>query len=138
MAAFDYEHINLIPSLCIVASRSECDTTVQLGPHKFNLPVVPANMECVIDERIADNLATHGYFYILHRFLADDKVVAFCTRMKSQNLIVSISVGVNEPSCDLLRNLLSADIVPDFITIDIAHGHALRPTNISNGHFMPV
>jgi GMP reductase len=126
MAAFDYEHINLIPRLCIVASRSECDTTVQLGLHKFNLPVVPANMECVIDERIAENLATHGYFYILHRFLVDDKVVAFCTRMKSLNLIISISVGVNEPSYDLLRKLLANDIVPDYITIDIAHGHALK------------
>lgn len=37
---FDYEDIQLIPAKCIVNSRSECDTTVTLGKHKFKLPVV--------------------------------------------------------------------------------------------------
>ena len=50
---FDYEDIQLIPAKCIVNSRSECDTTVTLGKHKFKLPVVPANMQTIIDERIA-------------------------------------------------------------------------------------
>lgn len=46
---FDYEDIQLIPAKCIVNSRSECDTTVTLGGHTFRLPVVPANMQTIID-----------------------------------------------------------------------------------------
>ena len=49
---FDYEDIQLIPAKCIVNSRSECDTTVTLGKHKFKLPVVPANMQTIIDEKL--------------------------------------------------------------------------------------
>ena len=59
---FDYEDIQLIPAKCIVNSRSECDTTVTLGKHKFKLPVVPANMQTIIDERIATYLAENNYF----------------------------------------------------------------------------
>ena len=51
---FDYEDIQLIPAKCIVKSRSECDTSVTLGGHTFKLPVVPANMQTIIDENIAE------------------------------------------------------------------------------------
>jgi GMP reductase len=57
---FDFEHINLIPKKCIVESRSECDTSMKLGSHTFKVPVVPANMECVINDDIAIKLASNG------------------------------------------------------------------------------
>ena len=56
MKVFDYEDIQLIPNKCIVNSRSECDTTVQLGKFSFKMPVVPANMQTIIDESIAEFL----------------------------------------------------------------------------------
>lgn len=59
---FDYEDIQLIPAKCIVESRSECDTSVTLGGHTFKLPVVPANMQTIIDENIAAWLAENGIF----------------------------------------------------------------------------
>ena len=68
---FDFEDINLQPQMCIVDSRSECDTSVKFGNHTFKLPVIPANMECVIDENLAEKLASDGYFYIMHRFGVD-------------------------------------------------------------------
>ncbi len=37
--------------------------------------VVPANMECAIDEDLAEKLAAAGFFYILHRFRC-----VFCLR----------------------------------------------------------
>ena len=123
LAHFDFEHMNLIPKKCIVQSRSECDTRTSLGKHTFRLPVIPANMECVIDEDVADNLAAAGYFYILHRFNVD--AVAFAKRMKERNLIVSISIGVNEEAYALMNRLRVLDMMPDYVTIDIAHGHAV-------------
>jgi GMP reductase len=121
---FDFEHINLIPKKCIVESRAECDTSVKLGPHTFKLPVVPANMECVINDEIAIKLASNGYFYIHHRFNVD--AVEFCKKMKALNLISSISIGVNEDAHNTIFNLIKNDTIPDYITIDIAHGHSIK------------
>ncbi|WP_340005715.1 GMP reductase [Paenibacillus sp. FSL K6-0276] len=120
---FDYEDIQLIPAKCIVNSRSECDTTVTLGGHTFRLPVVPANMQTIIDEKIASFLAENGYFYIMHRF-EPEKRTSFIKDMHSRGLIASISVGVKEEEYDFVEQLSNEQLIPEFITIDIAHGHS--------------
>lgn len=124
MKKFDFNDITLLPNLSYVQSRSECDTTCKFGKHKFNLPVVPANMESIIDVPLAINLAKEGYFYILHRFNTDE--VSFIKTMKEMGLISSISIGVNEESYELIDELVSKNLEPDFITIDIAHGHSIN------------
>ncbi|MGX7303123.1 GMP reductase [Enterococcus columbae] len=123
MKVFDYEDIQLIPNKCIVNSRSECDTTVTLGKHRFKMPVVPANMQTIIDEPIAEFLAENGYFYIMHRF-DEEARIPFIKKMKAKNLITSISVGVKAGEYIFIEQLASENLVPDYITIDIAHGHA--------------
>ncbi|KHE71530.1 GMP reductase, partial [Halobacillus sp. BBL2006] len=120
---FDYEDIQLVPAKCIVNSRSECDTTVTLGNHTFKLPVVPANMQTIIDEKIATALAEGGYFYIMHRFEAEMRK-DFVEDMKARDLIASISVGVKAEEYDFVHQLADENLVPDYITIDIAHGHS--------------
>ncbi|MGN4123572.1 GMP reductase [Lysinibacillus sphaericus] len=120
---FDYEDIQLIPAKCIVESRSECDTSVMLGGHKFKLPVVPANMQTIIDESIAVKLAENGYFYIMHRF-NPEKRADFIKDMQGRGLIASISVGVKEEEYSFVEELATTGLVPEFITIDIAHGHS--------------
>jgi GMP reductase len=125
---FDFCDINLLPRYCIVNSRSECDTSLQIGNNTFKLPIVPANMECVINKDIAFNLASNGYFYIYHRFHND--TLEFARFMKSHSLPISISIGVNKDSYDLLQTLIDNSITPDYITIDIAHGHSLKVKNM--------
>lgn len=120
---FDYEDIQLIPAKCIVESRSQCDTSVTLGGHTFKLPVVPANMQTIIDENIAVQLAESGYFYIMHRF-NPEKRANFIKDMHGRGLIASISVGVKEGEYSFIEELAAANLVPEFITIDIAHGHS--------------
>ncbi|WP_347862334.1 GMP reductase [Salimicrobium sp. PL1-032A] len=120
---FDYEDIQLIPSKCIVESRSECDTSVTLGKHTFKLPVVPANMQTVVDEELSRKLAANEYFYIMHRF-EPEKRKHFIKDMKERNLISSISVGVKKEEYEFLEMLVKEALVPDYMTIDIAHGHS--------------
>lgn len=121
MPVFDYEDIQLIPNKCIIKSRSEADTHVTLGDYTFKLPVVPANMQTIIDEDIAEQLARDGYFYIMHRFDEASRK-PFVKRMHDQDLIASISVGVKDYEYDFVSSL--KDDAPEFITIDIAHGHS--------------
>jgi len=96
---------------------------MRLGLREFNMPVVPANMECIMSDEIAAKLASNGYFYIHHRFDVD--AVAFCKKMSAAGLYTSISIGVNEDAYKILENLDLENIVPDYITIDIAHGHSV-------------
>ncbi|WP_018933111.1 GMP reductase [Gracilibacillus lacisalsi] len=120
---FDYEDIQLIPAKCIVKSRSECDTSIQFGKHRFRLPVVPANMQTIIDEKIATFLAERNYFYVMHRFEPETRK-DFIKSMREKNLIASISVGVKDEEYSFIEELADEKIVPDYITIDIAHGHS--------------
>jgi GMP reductase len=121
---FDYEDINLVPKLCIVNSRSECDTSIQFGKHKFKIPVVPANMECVLNDDIAIKLAKNGYFYIMHRFEVD--IIEFIQKMDKLELTTSISVGVNDDSYKLIEDICKNNLYVDYVTIDIAHGHSIK------------
>lgn len=129
MKVFDYEDIQLIPNKCIVNSRSECDTSVTLGKHTFRMPVVPANMQTIVDEKIATFLAENNYFYIMHRFDEAGRI-PFIRKMQGQNLIASISVGVKEGEYVFVEELAAENLVPDYITIDIAHGHSNSVINM--------
>lgn len=124
-SVFDYEDIQLIPNKCIVDSRSECDTSIEFGKHTFKLPVVPANMQTIIDEKIATYLAENGYFYIMHRFNPETRI-EFINKMRDKNLISSISVGIKPEEYDFILSLKEQNLIPDYITIDIAHGHSDR------------
>lgn len=120
---FDYEDIQLIPAKCIVNSRSECDTSVRLGGHTFKLPVVPANMQTIIDEKLAISLAENGYFYVMHRFEPETRI-DFIKDMNARGLFSSISVGVKDEEYEFVRQLAEENLTPEYVTIDIAHGHS--------------
>ena len=122
MEIFDYDNVLLLPRKCRVESRSECDTSVTLGKHTFRLPVVPANMKTVVDPQICAWLARNGYFYVMHRFDLDN--LQFVRDMAGQGLYASISVGVKKADHEAISRMRSEGLSPDFITIDIAHGHA--------------
>jgi GMP reductase len=106
----------------VVSSRRECDPSVELGGRRFRIPVVPANMKTVVNEAICEQLARGGHFYIHHRFDVD--TTAFARRMREQGLLVSISLGVKEADRDAVRQLASEGLGADYVTLDIAHGHA--------------
>jgi len=119
---FDYDNILLLPRKCRVESRSECDTSIEFGGRRFALPVVPANMKTVLDESISEMLARTGHFYVMHRF--DIDAVAYARRMRDKGLFVSLSSGVKPADYAVIDRLAADGVGADYITIDIAHGHA--------------
>ena len=128
MEIFDYENILLLPRKCRVESRSECDASVELGGRRFRIPVVPANMKTVVNEAICVWLAQNGYFYVMHRFDLDS--VKFVGSMKSLGLFASISLGVKKHDYETVDKLLALGLLPEYITIDIAHGHSDNVKNM--------
>ncbi|MBA8770940.1 MULTISPECIES: GMP reductase [Staphylococcus] len=123
MKIFDYEDIQLIPNKSVVKSRSEIDTSIQFGPKRFKLPVVPANMQTVMNESLAEWFAQNDYFYIMHRF--DEAArLPFVKSMHEKGYFASISVGVKQGEFDFINQLKAEGLSPEYITIDIAHGHS--------------
>ncbi|MBA2676444.1 GMP reductase [Ramlibacter sp.] len=122
MEIFDYDKVLLLPRKCRVHSRSECDPSLEFGGRRFKLPVVPANMKTVVDESICLWMARNGYFYVMHRFDLDN--VAFVRRMKEAGVYASMSLGVKQADYATVDLLAAEGLVPDYVTIDIAHGHA--------------
>jgi GMP reductase len=119
---FDYDNVLLLPRKCRVESRSECDAGIELGGRKFRIPVVPANMKTVINVPLCIWLAKNGYFYVMHRFDLDN--VQFVKDMRAEGVFASISLGVKQADYDTVDQLKAQNLAPDYITIDIAHGHA--------------
>ncbi|QGV03963.1 GMP reductase [Lactobacillus acetotolerans] len=124
MEAFDYDDIQLVPNKSIIKSRHDADTSVKFGNRTFKIPVVPANMESVIDEKLAIWLAQNGYYYVMHRF-QPEKRLAFIRRMHEKGLFASISVGIKDSEYDFIDQLVKENVKLEYITIDVAHGHSV-------------
>lgn len=123
MKTFDYDDIQLVPNKCVIKSRKEADTSIEFGPHRFKIPVVPANMESVINEDLAVWLAQNGYYYVMHRFEPATRA-AFVKHMHDRGLFASISVGIKDDEYQFIDLLKSEQLIPEYITIDVAHGHS--------------
>jgi IMP dehydrogenase / GMP reductase domain len=129
MDIFDYDNILLLPRKCRVDSRSECDTSVEFGPRRFRLPVVPANMKTVVSEDICVWLAQAGYFYVMHRFDFDN--LKFVQSMAARGLYASISLGVKPPDYDTVAQLLALGARLHH------HRHRTRPCRQRQSHDRP-
>ncbi|GIX66069.1 GMP reductase [Babesia caballi] len=122
MEGFDFDDITLVPRKCALESRSMADVTAKLGGRTFRLPLMAANMPAVLDESIAIELAKRDYFYVMHRFKID--IVQFARRMRELELFVSISVGLLPESHKVIDDLRAENLVPEYVTIDVSHGHS--------------
>jgi GMP reductase len=121
---YNYSDVYLKPRKTIVNSRKECDVSVTFGGRKFALPIYPSNMKSVVNEETCEFLAKKNLFYTMHRFGVD--LVAFTHRMQSQNLIASVSIGVNDDTYSQLDELQKAGLCPEYITLDIANAWCLK------------
>jgi len=128
-----YQDVFLKPKFSPFHSRSDIDTSVEFGHRRFKMPIVPANMACVINSDIAKWMSANDYFYIMHRFNVDHTHPANQDNMafvRRANLelwkTVSISIGVQDSDKDFLRWIVANDMIVNYITIDIAHAHSTR------------
>lgn len=84
---------------------------------------MPANMETVIDQNLAEWLSARGYFYVMHRFNPNQRF-DFVQSVQQKGWIASISLGITEDEYQLIDIFKSNNITPEYITIDVTHGHS--------------
>jgi GMP reductase len=126
--ALYYDDIYLVPNYSELYSRKEADTTVVFGNSRFELPIIPSNMMSVINQEWAQWLCDNHYFYVMHRF--NGCTVPFVRNANEQEWdTISISTGVNDDSFKELIQIKSDNLIVDYITIDVAHGHHIKVKN---------
>ena len=123
MEIFDYDNILLLPRKCRVESRSRCDASTTFGLDPGKLPVVPANMKTVIDG--TDQRSGWPATTTSTSCTVSTSTTWLCeARMRDKGLYVSISSGVKAADVAMIDRLAAEGVGADYITIDIAHGHA--------------
>ncbi|MFC3531171.1 GMP reductase [Vogesella facilis] len=120
----NYGDVYLLPRKTVVDSRKQCDTSVQFGPRRFDMPLYASNMKSVVDAETCEYFARHGWFYTMHRFNMD--VVGFVRDMQAKGLFASISIGVNDDTLEQLAALQAAGLVPEYITLDVANAWCVK------------
>src|SRR5580692_4667536 len=68
--ALTFDDVLIEPQYSTVASRNDVDLSVSLSKGlKFKVPVIPANMKTVVNEKVALEMIRLGGLSLLHRFM---------------------------------------------------------------------
>ena len=78
---------------------------------KFKLPVVPANMQTVMNEKLAKWFCWKWLLYIMHRF-DEEARIPLEKHMQNSGLFASISVGVKKAGIWFYRKISSRKVNP--------------------------
>lgn len=123
--SYSYSDIALLPDYSEIKSRRDADCNQTFLGRVFKSVVVPANMKCTIDFKMAGILSEEGYFYILHRFYSYSDIFKWIEN--NQNLkTISISVGVKDEDYRLISAIKNSNLKVHYITIDVAHGYHIK------------
>lgn len=117
---FTFDDVALVPQFNNIPSRTEPDLGTWLtARRKIKMPIVPANMDTVVNERFAEIIVENGGVPIFHRF-TDLKVQLGWVKQFGKNMF--FSCGIQDLSA--ARELLEAGAAG--VCIDVAHGHSDR------------
>lgn len=116
--AFTFDDVALVPQFNNVPSRTEPSLETWLTRSlKLSMPIIPANMDTVIGNELADVILANGSIPIFHRFTDQNEQMKFVKKYEKR---VFISSGIRD--LDSIRALLDAGALG--VCIDVAHGHS--------------
>lgn len=119
-----YDDVLLVPQYSNIRSRSECDTSIELGPGvKLDIPIIASCMDTISETNMAIAMSLKGGMAIIHRYNSPQKQAQLIrTAIDHQpGAIVGAAIGV---SSDFLeRAQLTVEAGALALCIDVAHGH---------------
>jgi len=118
--AYTFDDVALVPQFNNIPSRTEPSLETWLTKNrKVGIPLLCANMDTAINEKIADILVEYGTVPIFHRF-TDFKLQTKWVKKYRQKMFISSGIQ----KLDETRKLL--DLGAAGVCIDVAHGHSDR------------
>ena len=113
-----FEDVALVPQYNNIPSRTTPVLETWLTKNtKVNMPLIPANMDTVIGDDLADVIVSNGSMPIFHRFTDLDTQKRWINKYKDNCFI---SCGLN----DMDKTVELLNLGARGVCIDIAHGHS--------------
>ena len=123
--AYGFDDVCLVPQYNNVRSRTiPCLETWITKTTKVDMPLIPANMDTVINDDLADVILKNGSYPIFHRFTEFETQYDWVRKYEDR---CYVSCGVNN-NFDNLQRLLNAGARG--VCIDIAHGHSITTIDL--------
>ena len=117
---YTFDDIALMPQYSNVNSRLDTKLNTKLTKKiTMKIPIIAANMDTVICERMADILLKNGSIPIFHRFCSFKKQIDLVRKYKNECFV---SYGLN--NLENLYELLEKGALG--VCLDVAHGHCKR------------
>jgi IMP dehydrogenase len=135
-----FDDVLLVPQHSEIGSRAtDIDLSIDINGIKYQHPIIPANMQSVTGEKMAEAVFTSGGLALLHRFmpLEEQLQIAKNFMIKSKTAYanrffdhVGFSVGVKENYKDHIKQFSGLGV--KIFCIDIAHGDSLHCVEMTN------
>jgi IMP dehydrogenase len=115
--ALTFDDLALVPQYNNITSRLEPDLSTWLTKDiKIGMPLIPANMDCVIGDELADVIIERGGMPFFHRFSNIETQKGWIEKYQDKAFY---SVGLDWAHLDTLVQQGAKNLV-----FDIAHGHS--------------
>lgn len=116
-----FDDVALVPNFSSIKSRTEPELTTFIAEnYPMEIPIIPANMDCVIGEELGEIIIKNGGIPIFHRFASLSEQQKWINKFP---LCPFLSAGYNNAE-------KIAKLKPHGICIDVAHGHTEQMLNI--------
>ncbi len=120
-----YDDVLLVPQYSDIRSRSECETSMVLGPGvELKIPIISTCMDTVTEDAMAGAMAQLGGLGVIHRYNTADKqadMVRSAIDLAEGAGPVAAAIGVTDDY--FKRANLLVDAGATALCIDVAHGH---------------
>jgi len=120
----DYANVAIIPGYSTVKTRSSISTQGEFKSLRWDVPVVPANMDSIVGVELAKNTVNAGGIASLHRFSTLEQLEEDLGQLRTTNKARMFgSLGLLTKDIERRRaTVLFQNGISNFM-IDVAHGH---------------
>lgn len=118
---YGFDDLLLVPRYSTIESRSQVDTTTQLGEIELSIPIISSNMDTITEFEMACAMESCGGLGIIHRYLSQEKRLEQLSKISSLKYR-ALAVGVTKEEIAFTKTLL--DRGANVLCLDVAHGHS--------------
>ena len=125
LETLSYDDVLLVPQYSDIRSRSECDTSVTLGPGvNLKIPIISSCMDTVTEETMAAEIGWLGGLGVIHRYNTPQSQAEMLHRavlLADHSAPIAAAIGVTDDYMERAELLVTAGA--SALCIDVAHGH---------------
>ena len=120
--ALSFDDILLLPQKSTIRSRSDIDTSSEIGGTRFSLPIISSPMDTVTGEDMAFAMGEAGGFGVIHRYNSITEQSRLVKRATiGRDYKVGAAIGVSDDFVKRSEAVVNAGAF--LLCIDVAHGH---------------